>query len=209
MWSQPAGRPVLIAILFAVSSAISFPAAAQTSGMQAGVTFGPAAGRGEYVPGFVTGWYGIADPSAGRSPGDVRAELVLGGQDFQAPTFFARVALLLRLKPNATDDWGRPPSRRLNFLIGPQVELRRGPGDALSKSAIDKDVKLVLGAEIEVHSGFLEVRYTTDVATKNEIVPAGIDVTRGSPRLVPATMRRRLAFSNGAVTVTAGMRFGR
>jgi hypothetical protein len=113
--------------------------------------------------------------------------------------------LLLRVKANP-DEVRAGSATRVLFLIGPQVEWRRGAGDVLSKTGLKPDLRLVLGGEIGIRSAFVELRYTADVSTETRTSPPQIEVTRSGPRLIPSTSRRKLEFSNGAVMLTVGMR---
>jgi hypothetical protein len=133
------------------------------------------------------------------------AELVVGARNFDTPAFFGRGALLLRVKANPGEVRAGSATRVL-FLIGPQVEWRRGAGDVLSKTGLKPDLRLVLGGEIGIRSAFVELRYTADVSTETRTSPPQIEVTRSGPRLIPSTSRRKLEFSNGAVMLTVGMR---
>jgi hypothetical protein len=181
------------------------PAAAQVSGLTAGLTVGSAPGPKGYDVGFITGWYGTGDGTSRRSPVDVMAELVVGARNFDTPAFFGRGALLLRLKANA-DEVGPGSPTRVLFLIGPQVEWRRGTGDVLSKTGLKPDLKMVLGGEIGIRGAFVELRYTADVSADTRTTPPQIEVTRSGPRLIPSTSRKEFQFSNGAVMLTVGMR---
>lgn len=133
------------------------------------------------------------------------AELVVGARHFDAPAFFGRGALLLRLSPNAGDRGPASPSR-VHFLIGPQLEWRRGTGDVLSRTGVKPDMKLVLGSEIGLRGAFVELRYTADLSSRTRATPPQVEVTRYGPRLVPPTSRKEVALANGAVMLTVGMR---
>lgn len=206
MRNHACGTILTIAVVGTFVFAGPEPAAAQTSGIQAGLTLGPAAGDGKSGLGFVTGWYASSNKTSRRMPADVQAELLVGAQDFQSPAFFGRGALLLRLRANPEEDWSHPSSSRIHFLLGPQVEWRRGTGSVVAKTGVRPDVKLVIGGDIEIRSAFIEVRYTTDVASKTRITPPTVEVTRTGPRLVPSSSHKELDLRNGAVLVTVGMR---
>jgi hypothetical protein len=192
----------LVAVAFILSAS---PAAAQTSGFQAGLTIGSAPGPQGYDVGFITGWYGTGENALRKSPVDVLAELVVGARNFDDPAFFGRGALLLRFSPNAGDRGPGLPTR-VHFLIGPQLEWRRGTGDVLSRTGIKPDMKLVLGGEIGIRGAFVELRYTADLSSRTRVTPSQIEVTRSGPRLVPPTSRKEFALANGAVMLTVGMR---
>ena len=206
MSNSARGTILMIAVVCTFVLAGPAPVGAQTSGIQAGLTFEPAAGDGESGLGFVTGWSASSNKTSRRAPADVQAELLVGARNFQSPAFFGRGALLLRVRANPEDDGAQPSARRVHFLIGPQVEWRRGTGSVVARTGARPDVKLVLGGDIEIRSAFIEVRYTADVATETRITPPTVEVTRTGPRVAPSISRKELDLRNGAVMVTVGMR---
>jgi hypothetical protein len=206
MRNHARGTILMLAVVCTFVLAGPAPVAAQTSGIRAGLTFGPAEADGQSGLGFVTGWHASSNKTSRRAPADVQAELLVGARNFQSPAFFGRGALLLRVRTNPDDDADQPSARRVHFLIGPQVEWRQGTGSVVSRTGARPDVKLVLGGDIEIRNAFIEVRYTADVATETRISPPTVEVTRTGPRLVPSSSRKVLDLRNGAVMVTVGMR---
>lgn len=180
-------------------------AEAQRSGIQSGITFGPPPDGGSGL-GFVTGWYATGDERLRTAPVDFLAELTVGAQNFQAPAFFGRAALLLRLKTSIDDDLGPALGPRVHFLIGPQIEWRRGNGSVVAHTASKPDLKLVLGGDLEVRRAFFELRYAADLATDIRTGPPVVQITPTGARLLPSPPQRKISLRNGTVMVTMGMR---
>jgi hypothetical protein len=199
-------RTTLIVIgLWMAIALVPARADAQRSGIQSGITFAPPQDGGSGL-GFVTGWYASGDEKFRSAPADFLAELTVGAQNFQAPAFFGRAALLLRLKTRIDDDLGPAPGPRVHFLIGPQVEWRRGNGSVVAPTGSRPDLKLVLGGDVEIRDAFLELRYAADLATETRSGPAIVHITPSGARLVPSAPQRKLSLKNGTVMVTVGMR---
>jgi hypothetical protein len=178
---------------------------AQVSGIQSGITFGPPQDGGSRL-GFVTGWYASGGDKRRSAPADVLAELTVGAQNFQAPAFFGRAALLLRLKTRIDDNLGPAPGPGVHFLLGPQIEWRRGDGSVVAPTGSKPDLKLVLGGEIEVRRAFFELRYAADLATETRAGPPVVHITPAGARLLPSPPQRRITLRNGTLMVTMGMR---